>query len=103
MKQTFKQYLVELMSTGDDNVIGGIIDTARKNLTKLSKEQKALTDICKNLLDVLDGIEQTPSLLYVDSYSSTNYLQRLCNPKVDINTLKTVYDALQSFDGDSDS
>ncbi len=100
---SFKEYLIEVMSTGDDNAIGGIIDRAKKNLTQLSKQQKQLSPVCTSLLSALSNLDENPSLLYVDGYSVVDYLQRLCNPKVDINTLKTINDAMLSFDGDSDS
>lgn len=100
---SFKEYLIEVMSTGDDNAIGGIIDRAKKNLTQLSKQQKPLSPVCTSLLSALSNLDENPSLLYIDGYSVVDYLQRLCNPKVDINTLKTINDAMLSFDGDSDS
>ncbi len=99
---SFKQYLIELISTQDNNAIGGAIDSAKRNLKQLSKSQKALTAVCTDLLSSLDGIEQNPAALYVDGYSITDYIQRLRNPKIDINSLKTINDALNSFDGDSE-
>jgi hypothetical protein len=100
---SFKQYLVELISTQDNNAIGGVIDRAKKNLTQLSQQQKALTPVCKSLLNALESIEQQPAALYVDGYSIIEYIQRLCNPKIDINSLKTLNDTLQGMDGDSES
>jgi hypothetical protein len=100
---SFKQYLIELISTQDNNAIGGAIDSAKKNLTQLSKSQKSLTQVCTDLLSSLEGIEQNPAALYVDGYSVIDFIQRLRNPKIDINSLKTINDAFQSFDGDNEN
>ena len=99
---TFKKYLVELLSTGDDNAIGGIIHKAKHNLKSLSRQEKTLAPVCKSLLDNLSGIEQHPASLYIDGYSIAEYLQRLTNPKIDINELKTINDAIGGMDGDSE-
>lgn len=102
MKQTFKQYLIELMSAGDDNAIGGIVTRAKENLEKLSKN-KSLSSICKQLLTVLDDVERTPTMIYGDGFSLVHYIQQLSNPKIDLRTLKHICDALQSYDNEGDA
>jgi hypothetical protein len=94
--------LFELMSVGDDNVLGRALNRARKTLTKLKKNSdKELCSLACGLVQTLDALEANPNILQTDGYSLMQYLMMLDNPKVGIQTLQLVSDALGSYDDDS--
>ncbi|PPD55718.1 MAG: hypothetical protein CTY12_00230 [Methylotenera sp.] len=85
--------LCELMSVGDDNVVGRMIDDAKLALSKCPK-----TDAVRGLLVVLNNITNNPHIVTDDGYSLTTYLQLLTKPTLDNETINMVYDALGSFE-----
>lgn len=91
--------LMELMSLGDDNQLGGVLHAARTNLNKLKNGPYKKHVIM--LLATLDNIDTNPNILQTDGYSLLNYLQQIANPKVGERTLAHVCDVLGSYD-DSD-
>lgn len=94
--------LFELMSLGDNNVLGRVLHNARSNVTKfLKNSDKETQAAARNLLASLDAIEANANILQTDGYSLLNYLQQAANPKVGKRTLQAVSDALGSYD-DSD-
>lgn len=94
--------LCELMSLGDDNVIGRLLYNARTNLTKLkgSTDKEVCSLACK-LISILNGLEANPNILQTDGYSLQNYLMMLDKPKIEKRTLNLVSDALGSYDDES--
>lgn len=94
--------LFELMSLGDENVLGRVISDARSNVTKLSKNSdKDIQSAAKSLLAALDAIDANVNVLQTDGYSLLNYLRQAANPNVGKRTLQAISDALGSYD-DSD-
>ncbi len=96
MTLTFKQYLNELTSIGDDNVIGGLLSNAKSNLQTLKKTYPSEKSIIDGILTGLNRIEQDPTISYIDGYSTINYLQQLNNPKISISSLREIGDALST-------
>lgn len=96
MHITFKQYLNEFTSIGDDNVIGGLLFQARQNLNSLKKQQPKQRSCIDCILLGLDKIEQDPMLSYIDGYSTVNYLQQLINPRITPPELNALADVLGS-------
>ncbi len=99
---TFKQYLTELTSINDNNAIGGLIKRAQSNLKSLSQKQKTTSDLCNKLISILSSIDNDNSILYTDEFSTVHYLEQLTNPKIDINSLRLIHDAFQSFSSDGE-
>lgn len=94
--------LCELVSIGDDNVIGRLLSDARKNLTKLKNNKDS--DVCalaNGLISSIDSLEANPNILQTDGYSLQNYLTMLNNPKIGKRTLRLVSDALGSYSDDT--
>lgn len=94
--------LYELMSLGDDNVIGRLIRDAHKNLSTLKgSSDKEICSLACNLISALNALEANANILQTDGYSVQNYLMMLDNPKIGIRTLRLVNDALGSYSDDS--
>jgi len=94
--------LFELMSLGDDNVLGRVLHDARSNISKfLRNSDKETQTVARSLIASLDSIETNANITQTDGYTLLNYLQQLANPKVGIRTMKHICDALGSYD-DSD-
>lgn len=94
--------LNEIMFLGDDNVLGQLFDQATTNLKKFQKSNhKETRSIASGLLDILNRLQATPTVLHGDGYSAMRYLQMLANPKVEIQTIRMVSDALGSYEDDS--
>ena len=85
--------LNELMSVGDDNVVGRLIHDATLNLKKYHPKNNVVVD----LLKILDNIDDNPNIVTDDGFSLNNYLTMLTKPVLDDQTLNLVYDALSSF------
>lgn len=94
--------LCELMSLGDDNVIGRLLSDARKNLTKIKRSRdREVCSLANGLISSIDSFEVNPNILQTDGYSLQNYLTMLNNPKIGIKTLRQVSDALGSYSDDT--
>lgn len=85
--------LYELMSVGDENAIGKLIDDAKQSLATCPN-----TDAVRGLLIILNNIDNNPNIVTDDGYSLTTYLQLLTKPMLDNETINMVYDALGSFE-----
>lgn len=97
MKQTFKQFLTEIVSTGDDNVLGGLLHNAKINLSKVEKTSPALKPIIKDILSSFNVIEQDPTASLYDGFSTTQFLQQLCDPTITKNKLLLIRDSIGSY------
>lgn len=86
--------LCELMSVGDDNAIGKLIDDAKQILAKYPLKSEAIG----GLLNILNNIDENPNIVTDDGYSLSMYLQMLTKPTLDNQTINMVYDALGSFE-----
>ncbi len=94
--------LYEIMSVGDDNVLGRAFSDARKTLKKLKdKSDKEICELACGLLSILDNLEANANLLQTDGYSLMNYLKQLGNSNIGKNTLRLISDTLGSY-SDSD-
>jgi len=94
--------LHELMSLGDDNVLGRLINDAKKALKKLQgNSDKEVCSLACRLLDTLAALEVNANLLQVDGYTLMNFLRMLGKDKVDKRTLRMVSDGLGSYDDES--
>lgn len=101
MSNTFKQFLLnEIISTGDDNVLGGLLHNAKQNLNNLSKINPSLQQTIKDVISSFDVIEQDPSASLYDGFSLTQYLRQLCDPTITKNKLELIRDALCSYGND---
>lgn len=89
--------LMEIMSLGDDNVLGKLFDTAIKNIKAVKQNDKNKKDIGL-LLNAVNKINNNPNLLQTDGYSLIQYIKMLNKPNLDDRTIKTVCDALCSYD-----
>lgn len=96
--------LYELMSLGDDNVLGRLIDDAQKTLKKLqNNSDKEVCSLACGLLATLNRLEANPNILQVDGYTLMNFLKMLSNTNVDKRTLRMVSDGLGSYSDDDSS
>jgi hypothetical protein len=94
--------LCELVSIGDDNVIGRLLSDARKNLTKLKdNKDREVCSLANGLISSIDSFEANPNILQTDGYSLQNYLTMLNNPSIGKRTLRQVSDALGSYSDDT--
>jgi hypothetical protein len=98
MRATFKQFLLtELISTGDDNVLGGLLHNAKINLAKLEKTNPAFKSIINDIKSVFNVIEQDPTASLYDGFSLNQYLQQLCEPTITKNKLMFIRDSIGSY------
>lgn len=94
--------LTEIISLGDDNVLGRLINDSNINLHKLTRSQnKETKKLANSLLGVLNSLEQDPTVTREDGYSLLNYLRMLTKTDIDNHTLRAVSDALGSYDNES--
>ena len=100
MSFTFKQYLTEIISTGDDNVLGGLLHNAKLNLNKLAKLNPDLKSVVDDILSSFNTIEQDTTASLYDGFSVTQYLRQLCEPTISKDTLALIRDSLGSYSND---
>lgn len=94
--------LKELMSLGDDNSLGRVIHDAKQNLQRLRKSSnKELKSLIDSLSDTLYNIQQDPMVVIDDGFTLMNYISQLTNPKITIRTVRSVNDALSSYENSS--
>ena len=94
--------LFEITSLGDDNSLGFLLNNATTQLKKIQKStNKETRSVVTGLLTTLEKFNANPNILQTDGYSLLNYLKMLDNPKITIQTLRLVGDALGSYEDDS--
>lgn len=91
--------LNELMSLGDNNGFGGLLNTAMCNLTKLKnhKDQK-IRNLAHTTYSILNTYNTNPSSVYDDNHTLIQYVRKLTNSKIDASTLQKVADSLGSYE-----
>jgi hypothetical protein len=90
--------LCELMSTGDDNGLGRVIDNAMKSLNRLkSKSDNEIRELAASLIQILENLEANPNIMQADGHSLIRYITMLSKPSVGKNTLRLVADSLRSY------
>ena len=94
----FTEFLLQedIVTSGDDNVLGRLLHDAKNNLNKI-KGSPEMKDVIKDILGSFKMIEQNPGTTYNDGYSVIQYLQMVVNPKVEFKVLQMVRDALSSY------
>ncbi|MGZ8924651.1 MAG: hypothetical protein ACXW2E_02085 [Nitrososphaeraceae archaeon] len=92
--------LNEVMYIGDNNAIGGLIDTVIKNLN-LIKNKKETKSIVNDLIKIIQNLDY-PSIIMNDGFSLIKYLTILTDKNISKNRLQMVLDTLLTFNNDAE-
>lgn len=91
--------ICEIISVGDDNVLGKLLFDAKLNLKKIKNKENE--DAIKRLMNSFEGINLDPGTSYNDGHTLFSYLRLLGQNTITTNKLKSIADTLGSYCNDS--